>query len=268
MTKSVCYSGRARIWETVVGTSVSIGESTMKCLVKIKTTKSVYLRMVNYSNKMVFVRLLRLGSKLKVRSDGILLLQQNEASSPPMVRNSPARGLETTADLSHDEEESIKEEPLTISEQVYNPCASLLPTPVDEGIEMLFNSPLRAEREKDDTDSFEDLEADEHAFLIAEEEEMKEARKALSWSYNFVMGNMQLNAFLKSFSKLLLAALGLLMVVLPLLLILLESNLDVSFLREIRLTPEFEQFHNEYYCPLRKWVACKLSAALHLFGST
>ncbi|OCU01144.1 FERM domain-containing protein 3 isoform X1 [Xenopus laevis] len=200
--------------------------------------------------------------------EGILLLQQNEASSPPMVRNSPARGLETTADLSHDEEESIKEEPLTISEQVYNPCASLLPTPVDEGIEMLFNSPLRAEREKDDTDSFEDLEADEHAFLIAEEEEMKEARKALSWSYNFVMGNMQLNAFLKSFSKLLLAALGLLMVVLPLLLILLESNLDVSFLREIRLTPEFEQFHNEYYCPLRKWVACKLSAALHLFGST
>ncbi|XP_041420336.1 FERM domain-containing protein 3 isoform X2 [Xenopus laevis] len=124
-----------------------------------------------------------------------------------------------------------------------------------EPLQPLIPSPNEEEEE-------EDTQIDE------EEEEMKEARKALSWSYNFVMGNMQLNAFLKSFSKLLLAALGLLMVVLPLLLILLESNLDVSFLREIRLTPEFEQFHNEYYCPLRKWVACKLSAALHLFGST
>ncbi|XP_053323027.1 FERM domain-containing protein 3 isoform X1 [Spea bombifrons] len=200
--------------------------------------------------------------------EGVVISQTNDANSLPVPGNSPARELEAATDIEIDEEESIKEEPLTISEQVYNPSASLLPTPIDEGVEMLFNSPVRAEHDRDDIDSFEELEADEHAFLIAEEEEMKEARKALSWSYNVLMGNMQLNAFLKSFSRLILVALGLLMVVLPLLLILLESNIDISFLHEIRQTPEFEQFHNEYYCPLRKWIACKVSAALHLLSSS
>ncbi|XP_069618884.1 FERM domain-containing protein 3 isoform X2 [Ranitomeya imitator] len=100
------------------------------------------------------------------------------------------------------------------------------------------------------------------------EEEMKEARKALSVSYNFLMGNMQLNAFLKSSSRLALVALGLLLVLLPLLLVLLESDIDISFLHDIRQTPEFEQFHNQYYCPLRKWLACKISSALNVANSS
>uniref|UniRef100_A0A8C5M8G1 FERM domain-containing protein 3 n=1 Tax=Leptobrachium leishanense TaxID=445787 RepID=A0A8C5M8G1_9ANUR len=200
--------------------------------------------------------------------EDVLVYQQNDISSPPVQGNSPAREIEILPDIINDEDDDIKEEPLTISEQVYNPSASLLPTPIDEGVEMLFNCPIRLEHDRDDTDSFEELEADEHAFLIAEEEEMKEAKKALSWSYNFLLGNMQLNAFLKSFSRLILVALGLIMVLLPLLLVLLESNIDISFLHEIRQTPEFEQFHNEYYCPLRKWLACKISAALNFHGSS
>ncbi|XP_075454973.1 FERM domain-containing protein 3 isoform X6 [Ascaphus truei] len=111
-------------------------------------------------------------------------------------------------------------------------------------------------------------EEEEEAPVDEEEEEMKEARKALSWSYDFLMGNMQLNAFLKSFSRLVLVALGLLLVVFPLLLVLLESDIDISFLHEIRQTPEFEQFHNEYYCPLRKWVACKMGAVLDMPSSS
>lgn len=38
---------------------------------------------------------------------------------------------------------------------------------------MLFDCPSRLELEREDTDSFEELEADENAFLMAEEEEMK-----------------------------------------------------------------------------------------------
>lgn len=49
-----------------------------------------------------------------------------------------------------------------------------------------------------------------------------------------------------------------LFVLLLILIILTESDLDVAFLRDIRLTPEFEQFHYEYFCPLRRWFACKL----------
>ena len=73
---------------------------------------------------------------------------------------------------SSEEEDKIKEEPLTISELAYNPSASLLPTPVDDDeIDMLFDCPSRLELEREDTDSFEELEADENAFLMAEEEE-------------------------------------------------------------------------------------------------
>ncbi|XP_015274773.1 PREDICTED: FERM domain-containing protein 3 [Gekko japonicus] len=187
----------------------------------------------------------------------------------PMLSSSPAKETEDSSDLSIEEEEKIKEEPLTISELVYNPSSSLLPTPVnDEEIDLLFQTSPRAENEKEDTDSFEELEADENAFLIAEEEELKEARKALRCSYDFLLGSIKVNAVVKSFSRLLLVGLGILLVVFPLLLLLLESDVDISFLHEIRQTPEFQQFHVEYYCPLRQWVACKINFISHLLGSS
>lgn len=199
---------------------------------------------------------------------GIQLPKEDEISIP-VVSNSPAKDAGESVDLTIEEEEKIKEEPLTISELVYNPSASLLPTPVDDDeIDMLFDTPSRAENEKEDTDSFEELEADENAFLVAEEEELKEARRALRCSYDFVMGNIQVNAFVKSFSRLLFVGLGLLLFVFPLLLVLLESDLDISFLHEIRQTPEFQQFHIEYYCPLRQWIACKINFIRDMLGNS
>lgn len=184
-----------------------------------------------------------------------------------MTSSSPVKDTGEDVDLAIEQEEKMKEEPLTISELVYNPSASLLPTPVDDEIDMLFDTCPRAENEKDDTDSFEELEADENAFLIAEEEELKEARRALRWSYDFLMGNIEVNAFVKSFSRLFLVGLGLLLFVFPLFLVLLESDLQISFLHEIRQTPEFQQFHIEYYCPLRQWMACKINFIRDILGS-
>ncbi|XP_060618129.2 FERM domain-containing protein 3 isoform X2 [Anolis sagrei] len=203
-----------------------------------------------------------------VSDEGIQLPKEDDVSIP-VISNSPAKEGDDSSDLSVEEEEKIKEEPLTISELVYNPSSSLLPTPVnDEEIDLLFQSSPRAENDKDDTDSFEELEADENAFLVAEEEELKEARKALRWSYDFLMGNMKINAAVKSFSRLLFVGLGILLIFFPLLLVLLESDLDISFLHEIRQTPEFQQFHIEYYCPFRQWVACKIDFVSHLLGSS
>ncbi|KAJ6669630.1 hypothetical protein lerEdw1_000179 [Lerista edwardsae] len=199
---------------------------------------------------------------------GIQLPNEDDVSIP-MITNSPAKEADDSSDLSIEEDEKIKEDPLTISELVYNPSSSLLPTPVnDEEIDLLFQTSPRAENKKDDTDSFEELEADENAFLVAEEEELKEARKALRWSYDFLVGNIKVNAVVKSFSRLLLVGLGIMLIVFPLLLVLLESDLDISFLHEIRQTPEFQQFHIEYYCPLRQWVACKVNFVSHLIGSS
>ncbi|XP_067172279.1 FERM domain-containing protein 3 [Apteryx mantelli] len=198
--------------------------------------------------------------------EGIQLPKEDEISVP-VISSSPVKETGQNVDLAIEQEEEMKEEPLTISELVYNPSASLLPTPVDDEIDMLFDTSPTAENEKDDTDSFEELEADENAFLIAEEEELKEARRALRWSYDFLMGNIEVNAFVKSFSRLLLVGLGLLLFVFPLLLVLLESDLEISFLHEIRQTPEFQQFHIEYYCPLRQWVACKINFIRDMLGS-
>lgn len=43
-----------------------------------------------------------------------------------------------------------------------------------------------------------------------------------------------------------------------LLVALTESKLDVSFLRDIRESPEFQQLHYTYLCPLRRWLTCTL----------
>ncbi|XP_030880991.1 FERM domain-containing protein 3-like [Leptonychotes weddellii] len=200
-----------------------IRRTTMaKCLVKIQTRRGLRLQMVNHCSSNVFVRLLRHSSKITARNAGVPL--PKEDISAPVISSSPVKEAREYKNPQSEEEEKIKEEPLTISELAYNPSASLLPTPVDDDeIDMLFDCPSRLELEREDTDSFEELEADEHAFLMAEEEELKEARQALSWSYDILSGHIWVNPLVKSFSRLLVVGLGLLLFVFPLLLLLLES---------------------------------------------
>ncbi|XP_051983449.1 FERM domain-containing protein 5-like [Xyrauchen texanus] len=68
----------------------------------------------------------------------------------------------------------------------------------------------------------------------------------------------RVNAFICSLAHLFLVTLALLFALLLLLIALTESELDLAFFRDIRRTPEFQQFHYEYFCPLRRWLACKL----------
>ncbi|XP_008839602.1 FERM domain-containing protein 3 isoform X1 [Nannospalax galili] len=187
--------------------------------------------------------------------------------SAPLIASSPVKEAQEYTDPPREEADKIKEDPLAISELAYNPSASLLPTPVDDDeVNTLFDCPSRLELEREDTDSFEELEADENAFLMAEEEEMKEAHQALSWSYSILTCHIYTNPLVESLSRLLVVGLGLLLFVFPLLLLLLESGIDLSFLCEIRQTPEFEQFHYEYYCPLKEWVAGKVNLFFYMLG--
>ncbi|TRY99467.1 hypothetical protein DNTS_023002 [Danionella cerebrum] len=148
---------------------------------------------------------------------------------------------------------------LTISDTAYSPCASLLPTPVEESQgrleDELFQSPGRLLKE---------LHADPEVQLQLQAERRKEAameahRLSLCPPSR---RHHQVEVFLLSTLRLLLMATGILLVLLPLLLVLLESDLEVSFLQDIRQTPEFEEFHYEYYCPLRRWLLCKLELVL------
>ncbi|XP_078071525.1 FERM domain-containing protein 3 [Mustelus asterias] len=197
-----------------------------------------------------------------------LPVPQTRNITGPLTEKEPQNEKGEMGESKCENEEENSEEALTISEQVYNPSASVLPTPVEDGgIDLLFNShPLGNQR--DEGGSYDELDENETALLIAKEEELKEVKQVLASNFDLLTSNKHLNAMAKSFVNLLLVGLGLMLFAFPLLLVLLESDIDASFLREIRQTPEFEQFHNEYYCPLRQWLACKVHYILDKLGSS
>lgn len=149
----------------------------------------------------------------------------------------------------------------------------MLPTPIDDsqrGVDVLFSSPAQSPARM-----LRELHADPEiqARLAAERERDREyecARQAarahtggvLSSSLRLLSSNERVNTCLLSVARFVAVVMAVLLVTVPTLLLLLESDIDVSFLHEIRQTPEFEQFHYEYYCPLRRWILCKISMAM------
>lgn len=172
------------------------------------------------------------------------------------------------------EEEEDSSAPLTISELVYSPCASLLPTPVEDshgGVDLLFSSPVQSParllRELHaDPDIQAQLEAERERDRAYERTRLA-ASRSVGGVFGMLSSNERLRSCVWSVVRLVAVVMGVLVVSVPTLLLLLESDIDVSFLHEIRQTPEFEQFHFEYYCPLRRWLLCKASAAMDSFWS-
>ncbi|XP_029366107.1 FERM domain-containing protein 3 isoform X3 [Echeneis naucrates] len=162
---------------------------------------------------------------------------------------------------------------LTISELVYSPCASMLPTPVNDsqgGVDLLFSSPVQSParllRELHaDPDIQAQLEAEMERDRAYERTRLAARSRmggVLTSSLRLLSSNERVNACVLSMARFVAVVMGVLLVTVPTLLLLLESDIDVSFLHEIRQTPEFEQFHYEYYCPLRRWILCKISMAM------
>ncbi|GAA6217710.1 FERM domain-containing protein 5-like isoform X1 [Lates japonicus] len=145
-----------------------------------------------------------------------------------------------------------------ISDEAYSPSDSVLPTPVAEhGMEMplarhLNGSPCSIDEEK---------ESEAGTSKEGQAAEFRLGRRALRMvrSRQSPQSDVEdLNKFVLSVLRLFLVTIGLLFALLLLLIMLTESDLDIAFLRDIRKTPEFQQFHFEYFCPLRRWFACKL----------
>uniref|UniRef100_A0A3P9JM54 FERM domain-containing protein 5 n=1 Tax=Oryzias latipes TaxID=8090 RepID=A0A3P9JM54_ORYLA len=147
-------------------------------------------------------------------------------------------------------------EEAVISDEAYSPSDSVLPTPVaDHSVELsvsrqINGAPCSIEEEKESEAGTPQQE--ERGDFVAEGKSVKEG------SDSALSEVEQVNKFVLSVLRLLLVTIGLLFVLLLLLIILTESDLDIAFLSDIRQTPEFEQFHFEYFCPLRRWFACKL----------
>ncbi|XP_070824972.1 FERM domain-containing protein 5-like [Chaetodon trifascialis] len=145
-----------------------------------------------------------------------------------------------------------------ISDEAYSPSDSVLPTPVAEhGMEMplarhLNGAPCSIDEEK---------ESEACASKEGQAADFTSGRRALRMVRSRPSPPSdveELNKFILSVLRLFLVTIGLLFALLLLLIMLTESDLDIAFLRDIRKTPEFQQFHFEYFCPLRRWFACKL----------
>ncbi|XP_069029824.1 FERM domain-containing protein 5-like isoform X1 [Embiotoca jacksoni] len=145
-----------------------------------------------------------------------------------------------------------------ISDEAYSPSDSVLPTPVAEhGMEMpsarhLNGAPCSVD---------EDQEAEAGTSREGQAADFRPGRRALRMVRSRPSPPSdveELNKFILSVLRLFLVTIGLLFALLLLLIMLTESDLDIAFLRDIRKTPEFQQFHFEYFCPLRRWFACKL----------
>ncbi|KAB5567751.1 hypothetical protein PHYPO_G00236450 [Pangasianodon hypophthalmus] len=165
----------------------------------------------------------------------------------------PGTGLEEERSKEEEEEED-EDGSHAISDTAYSPCSSVMPTPVEEtqgGVDFLFQSPGRLLKELHASPEMQ-------AELWAERQRELTREATCQSLCSQSNGTPQIRAFLHSAARLIAVASILLLLLLVLLLVLLESDLDVSFLQDIRETPEFEQFHYEYYCPLRRWLCYEL----------
>uniref|UniRef100_A0AAQ5YK09 FERM domain-containing protein 5 n=1 Tax=Amphiprion ocellaris TaxID=80972 RepID=A0AAQ5YK09_AMPOC len=163
-------------------------------------------------------------------------------------------------DKDKQQEDRTKSEASTsavISDEAYSPSDSVLPTPVAEhGMEPLARhlngAPCSIDEEKD---------SEAGTSKEGQAAEFGPGRRALRMVRSRPSPPSdveELNKFILSVLRLFLVTIGLLFALLLLLIMLTESDLDIAFLRDIRKTPEFQQFHFEYFCPLRRWFACKL----------
>ncbi|KAK2524427.1 Frmd5 [Columba guinea] len=256
----------------------------VKCLIKIKTKVSVHLRLINHCCREVRVRVLVLGPRLLARALGALPLVP---VLPRLSRDAPrARmlGLESLRDSAHSTpvrsashgdafvgpgrsgRAESSERVAVIADENYSPADSVLPTPVAEhNLELMLLSrqangaPCSIEEEKES----------EAGTPAAEAEEAGELRALCPGAGGLGAAQAeQVNKFVLSVLRLLLVTVGLLFVLLLLLIVLTESDLDTAFFRDIRQTPEFEQFHYQYFCPLRRWFACKVRAVVSLLIDT
>ncbi|KAM7396703.1 hypothetical protein PAMP_019726 [Pampus punctatissimus] len=261
----------------------------VKCLIRITTRVNVHLRMINHCYRDVKVRVLSLGPRMLGKALGVLPLypalmgQQESASVTPLpgtplpcVQPSSTPGLESLRDSAHStpvrsvshgesfmprsrsQATDANDRTAVISDEAYSPSDSVLPTPVVEhSMELAVSrqingAPCSIEEEKESEAGTPSL--GEGCDFSADGRSAREGAGADS----ALSEVEQVNKFILSVLRLLLVTIGLLFVLLLLLIILTESDLDIAFLRDIRQTPEFEQFHYEYFCPLRRWFACKL----------
>ncbi|KAK2505848.1 hypothetical protein MC885_019815 [Smutsia gigantea] len=243
----------------------------------------VELRLTNHCPRPLSVRIVRMGPQLRGRLLTTVPPGPLEATSGQGSRLERLQGLESLRDSAHStpvrssshgdtflphvrsSRADSNERVAVIADEAYSPADSLLPTPVAEhGLELMA---LSRQINGATCSIEEEKESEASTPTAAEVEALGGELRALCQGHG-KPEEEQVNKFVLSVLRLLLVTMGLLFVLLLLLIILTESDLDVAFFRDIRQTPEFEQFHYQYFCPLRRWFACKIRSVVSLLIDT
>ncbi|XP_017350416.1 FERM domain-containing protein 5 [Ictalurus punctatus] len=243
----------------------------VKCLIRIKTKVNVHLRMINHCYRDVKVRVLTLGPRLLGNVLGALPIIPSlpESSNSSGISLSPYGRSHRATDLLHVGSHSIPEHSVLSStsllsthnsgpegqngEAIYSegsnmPSSDVLPTPEFKGTH---------DQDVRDPESV----LLKGGTLAHSESHTPRGRASHLGKLKAHTGGMetqQAREVMGMLARLVLVMLTLLLVLLLLLVALTESKLDVSFLRDIRETPEFQQLHYAYFCPLRRWITCTL----------
>ncbi|KAG8505319.1 LOW QUALITY PROTEIN: FERM domain-containing protein 5, partial [Galemys pyrenaicus] len=242
----------------------------------------VQLRFTNHCLRPLSVRILRMGPRLRGRVLTAVPTGPLAATSGQGNQLEHLQGLESLRDSAHStpvrssshgdtflphvrsSRADSNERVAVIADEAYSPADSVLPTPVAEhSLELM----LLSRQINGATCSIEEeKESEASTPTAADVEALGGELRALCQGHGGP--EEQVNKFVLSVLRLLLVTMGLLFVLLLLLIILTESDLDIAFFRDIRQTPEFEQFHYQYFCPLRRWFACKIRSVVSLLIDT
>ncbi|KAM5237760.1 FERM domain-containing protein 5-like [Ctenodactylus gundi] len=245
-----------------------------KTLIKMHTRVPVQLRLTNHCFRALRVRVLRLGPRLKGRVLTVALSGPQRAPCEQGVWPELHPGLGSLQDsaLSTPERSSShgdtflshgrsgradsSDRVAMVSDEAHSTADSALPTPVAEhSLEpMLLSLQITGA-----TCSMEEAKGSEGSTPPAAEAEALGGELRTLCQGHGRPEQEQVTKFVLSVLRLLLVTVGFLFVLLLLLIVLAESDLDVAFFRDVRQTPEFEQLHYQYFCPLRRWLACSLT---------
>uniref|UniRef100_A0A3Q3JIX5 Uncharacterized protein n=1 Tax=Monopterus albus TaxID=43700 RepID=A0A3Q3JIX5_MONAL len=196
--------------------------------VKITTRRNIHLRIANHTAQDIYVRLVGRNSALS-----------NDLQLPHVSMETS--NLRPQIPKAEDEMEEQDEAggTLIISELAYSPCASMLPTPVDNcqgGVDLIFSSPvqsparllrelhadpdiqaqLKAERERD------------RAYECTRMAARSQMGGAMTSGLRLLSSNERVNACVLSVARFVAVVMGILLVIVPTLLLLLESDIDVG----------------------------------------
>ncbi|XP_028824756.1 uncharacterized protein LOC114783433 isoform X2 [Denticeps clupeoides] len=211
----------------------------VKCLIQIKTKVNVHLRMINHCYRNLRVRVVTLGPRILGKALGALPLCPRLPDSTPAASNEPdsLKDRVLAPPISAHTEAALADGEAGLSGEPSCPDFRAPPTLDQKPLDPKARSPATRPGRRSAGQS-----SQSHTPPLA-------SPASLVTAEGTSVGRVV---------WLIVVTTSLFLAFLLLVVALVESELDVGFLRDVRRWPELQDLHYNFFCPLRRWAACKL----------